>query len=45
MKDIAGQPDFQQAIHGQGLDVTYLDAKASGAFWRGEIVKWGDVIK
>jgi tripartite-type tricarboxylate transporter receptor subunit TctC len=45
MKDIARQPDFQQAIHGQGLDVTYLDAKASGAFWQSEVTKWGDVIK
>jgi tripartite-type tricarboxylate transporter receptor subunit TctC len=44
-REISDKSEVQQALRGQGLDVTYLDAKASAAFWQSEIAKWSDVIK
>lgn len=45
LREIADKPDFQKAIHDQGLDVKYYDAKASAVFWNAEIDKWSGVIK
>jgi tripartite-type tricarboxylate transporter receptor subunit TctC len=45
MGDVAKNPSFNQTIHDQGLDVTYLGASAAKDFWNREIDKWAAVIK
>jgi len=43
--EIAKTDAFKEGIEKQGYDVTYLDAKASQAFWNNEIDKWSAVVK
>ena len=45
MMEIAKKPDFQKAIHDQGLDVTYMPSKPATEFWNKEVDKWQTVIK
>lgn len=45
MAEIARKPDFQNAIHNQGLEVTYMDSAAATKLWNSEVDKWSKVIK
>ena len=43
--EVAKKPDFQKAIHEQGLDNTYSNASEAGQLWNKEVDKWQTVIK
>jgi len=45
MAQVAKTESFQQNIHDQGFDVTYLDSRQATAFWSAEIDKWTGVIR